>query len=83
MTLPQPEISVFSGDPVKHSDFVRAFENLIESKTSSPNSRLYYLVQYTSGEVKELMQSCLSRIPKKATRLQEHSLRIGMVKATK
>ena len=53
MTLPQPEISVFSGDPVEYSDFVRAFENLIESKTSSPNSRLHYLVQYTSGEVKE------------------------------
>ncbi|PFX28501.1 hypothetical protein AWC38_SpisGene6805 [Stylophora pistillata] len=63
MSLPQPEISVFSGHPVKYSDFVRAFENLIESKTSSPSSRLYYLVQYTSGEVKELMQSCLSMDP--------------------
>ena len=63
ITLPQPEISAFSGDPVKYSDFVRAFETLIESKTSSPNSRLYYLVQYTSGEVKELMQSCLSMDP--------------------
>ena len=63
MTLPEPEISVFSGDPVDYSDFVRAFENLIETKTSSPNSRLYYLVQYTSGEVKELMQSCLSMKP--------------------
>ena len=63
MTLPEPEISAFSGDPVDYSDFVRAFENLIETKTSSPNSRLYYPVQYTSGEVKELMQSCLSMKP--------------------
>ena len=63
ITLPQPEIPVFSGDPVEYSDFVRAFENLIETKTNSPNSRLYYLVQYTSGEVKELMQSCLSMEP--------------------
>ena len=62
MTLPQPEISVFSLDLVEYSDFVRAFGNLIES--SSPNSRLYYLVQYTSGEVKELMQSCLSMDPR-------------------
>lgn len=54
---------MFSGDPVEYSNFVRAFENLIESKTNSPNSRLYYLVQYTSGEVKELMQSCLSMDP--------------------
>ena len=59
MTLPQPEISVFSADPVEYSDFVRAFENLIESKTSRPNSRLYYLVQYTSGEVKEAARSLL------------------------
>ena len=63
MSLPQPEISAFSGNPVKYSNFVRAFENLTESKTSSPNSRLYYLIQYTSGEVKELMQSCLSTDP--------------------
>ncbi|PFX28559.1 hypothetical protein AWC38_SpisGene6728 [Stylophora pistillata] len=63
MSLPQPEISVFSGNPVKYSDFVRAFENLIESKTNSPSSRLYYLVQYTSGEAKELMRSCLSMDP--------------------
>ena len=60
MTLPGPESSVFAGDPVDYSDFVRAFENLIETKTSCPSSRLYYLVQYTSGEVKELMQSCCS-----------------------
>ena len=63
ITLPQPEISVFSGNPVKYFDFVQAFENLIESKTRSLNSHLYYLVQYTSGEVNKLMQSCLSMDP--------------------
>lgn len=62
MALLEPE-SVFSGFPVDYSDFVRGFENLIETKTSRPNSKLYYLVQYTSGEVKELMQSCLSMKP--------------------
>lgn len=59
-TLPRPEISVFSGSLVEHSDFVRTFENLIESRTNDLSSRLYYLIQYTSGEVKELMQSFLS-----------------------
>lgn len=63
ITLPQPEIPVFSGVPVEYSEIVRAFENLIEIKTNSPNSRLYYLIQYTSGEVKELMRSCLSMEP--------------------
>ena len=32
ITLAQPEIPVFSGDPVKYSDFAPAFENLIETK---------------------------------------------------
>ena len=40
--------------------FIRAFENLIENKTLSHSARLYYLVQYTSGEVKELVRSCLA-----------------------
>ena len=63
MTLPQPAVPIFSGDPVGYSDFLRAFENLIESKTSDPSARLYYLVQFTSGDVKELMRSCLSIKP--------------------
>ena len=31
---------------------------LLESKTSSISERLYYLEQFTSGDVKELVQSC-------------------------
>ena len=39
---------------------MRAFEHLVERKTLSPSSRLYYLVQHTSGSVQELMKSCLT-----------------------
>ena len=60
LTLPQPDMQVFSGDPIDYCGFVRAFENLVEKKTLSSSSRLYYLVQYTSGPVKELMKSCLA-----------------------
>lgn len=60
LTLPQPEVPVFSRDPVEYCDFVRAFENNIERKTSSPVTRLYYLLQYTSGQVQELVRSCLA-----------------------
>ena len=59
LTLPQPEVPVFSGDPTKCLDFIRAFENLIESKTSDPSMKLYYLVQYTAGDVRQLMRGCL------------------------
>lgn len=60
LTLPQPNVPVFSGDPVEYWTFIRAFENLIDKKTASESARLYYLVQYTSGEVQELVKSCLS-----------------------
>ena len=63
LTLPQPEVPTFSGDPIEYWGFIRAFQNLIESKTTSESARLYYLAQYTSGEVHELVSSCLSMKP--------------------
>ncbi|XP_028419080.1 uncharacterized protein LOC114544724 [Dendronephthya gigantea] len=61
LTLPHPDLPLFDGDPTKYCDLIRSFENLIEMKTSSPSSRLYYLVQYTTGQVQELMRSCLPK----------------------
>ena len=63
LSLPNVEVSVFSGDPVEYCHFLRPFENLIENKTPSFSSRLFYLVQYTSGEVQQLMRSCLTMNP--------------------
>ena len=60
LTLPQPDLPVFSGDPIEYCDFIRAFENLIERKTTNPSTRLYYLLQYTSGQVQDLVRSCLT-----------------------
>ena len=56
--LPQPSMQFFGGDPFDYCDFVHAFKHQVEWKTQSPSSRLYYLVQYTSGPVQELMRSC-------------------------
>ena len=50
LTLLQPSLQVFSGDPVDYCDFIRAFEDLIESKTTSPSTGHYYLIQYTTYE---------------------------------
>lgn len=58
LTLPKPEVPVFSGDPIEYNKFVKAFETLIEARTDSDSARLYYLAQYTSGAVQELIQSC-------------------------
>ena len=60
LTLSQPNVPVFSGNPIEYWTFIRAFENLIDRKTTSESARLYYLVQYTSGDVQELVKSCLS-----------------------
>ena len=60
LALPQPSVPVFGGNPIDYWTFIREFENLIEKKTNSHSARLYYLVQYTSGEVQELADSCLS-----------------------
>ena len=47
LSLPQPEVPVFKGQPSEYCSFIHAFENLIESKTDSSSSRLYYLVPET------------------------------------
>ncbi|PFX20494.1 hypothetical protein AWC38_SpisGene15035 [Stylophora pistillata] len=42
-SLPQQRVPIFDGDPMDYGAFVKAFENLIESRTSSGTERLYYL----------------------------------------
>ena len=56
--LPQPRVPTFDGDPVEYCTFIRAFESLIESHKQSSHERLYYLEQYTAGDIKELIRSC-------------------------
>ena len=60
LTLPQPELQTFGGDPTEYYDFIRAFEHLIERKIQGSSARLYYLVQYTTGQVRDLVRSCLA-----------------------
>ena len=63
MSLPDVNVPIFDGKATEYCHFVRAFENLIESKTFNERTKLFYLVQYTSGEVKDLMRSCLIMKP--------------------
>ena len=68
LLLPQPEVPTFKCEPLEYCSFIRAFENLIETKTDSSNARLYYLVQYTAGDVQELVRSCLTMSPEEGYR---------------
>ena len=63
LTLPKPVLTSFGGDPLEYCNFIRAFANLIEARTIDPSSRLQYLIQFTSGDVKELMCSFLAMEP--------------------
>ena len=60
LMLPQPEVPTFDGNPIEYQNFIRAFETLIELKTDSDSTRLYYLIQYTASDVRELLKGCLS-----------------------
>jgi len=83
LTLPQPDVPIFKGDPIEYCDFIRAFESLIESKTSSPSTRLYYLLQYTSSQVQDLVRSCLAMKKIKATEKPEPYWLNGTASRTK
>lgn len=63
MTLPPLDIPTFSGDPLDYNTFVSAFEHGVESRTESPKDRLYFLEQFTNGQPKELIKSCLHMKP--------------------
>ena len=43
LTMPKPEVPVLGGDSVEYSNFVKAFQCLIESRTESSSSRFITL----------------------------------------
>ena len=59
ISLPQPEIPNFNGDPMEFKTFVMAFDARIHSKVVSSADRLYYLDQHLVGQPKETIGGCL------------------------
>nr|XP_054593643.1 uncharacterized protein LOC129160669 [Nothobranchius furzeri] len=57
--LPSREIPVYDGNPLQFNSFIKAFEHCVESKTSNKGDCLYYLEQYTRGQPRDLVRSCL------------------------
>ncbi|XP_019633202.1 PREDICTED: uncharacterized protein LOC109476638, partial [Branchiostoma belcheri] len=74
-SLPTRAIISFEGDPLSYTQFIKAFKHAIEDKTQDPEDRLHYLGQYTRGEARELVTSCVLMDPeegfKEAKRLLE------------
>ena len=63
ITLPQPEVPKFKGDPMDFKTFLMAFDTRIQSKVISSTDRLYFLDQHLVGEAKELISGCLHMEP--------------------
>ena len=64
--LPPIQVPVFDGDPLQFRSFIKAFEQGIESKTDDMQVKLYYLEQFTSGQPRKLVQSCMHMSPQTA-----------------
>ena len=50
MSLPQPEVPKFDGDPIEYITFTMAFDARITSRINNNCDRLYYLDQHLQGE---------------------------------
>lgn len=63
MTLTQPTITQFKGDPIEYKTFVMAFDAHICSKATTSADLLYYLNQHLESEPVDLTQGCLHMDP--------------------
>ena len=63
VTLPQPEVPKFNGDPTKYKTFIIAFDARIQARVANDADRLYYIDQYLTGEPKDLIGGCLHLEP--------------------
>lgn len=57
--LPHREIPTYDGDPLQFNAFIKAFEHCVEAKTKSKGDCLSYLEQYTRGQPRHIVRSCL------------------------
>ena len=56
-----PEI--FTGDTLKYKIFTTLFDMVIESRISDPREKLALLIEFTNGEPKNLIETCLYQPP--------------------
>ncbi|XP_051939800.1 uncharacterized protein LOC127612976 [Hippocampus zosterae] len=59
--LPNPEPTVFSGDPLNFIEWSTSFKALIERRCSNPADRLFYLQKYIAGEAKSSLEGSFYR----------------------
>ena len=60
---PKVNIDVFRGDPLEYIYFISNFKDMVESVVEDQRGRLNRLIQYTSGEAKDLIRHCVHNDP--------------------
>ena len=58
-SAPEPTIDIFYGNPLEFKYFITTFEEVIETKIDEARGRLIRLIQFTSGEAKDLIKGCI------------------------
>ena len=58
-TLPKVEIQKFSGNVSDFIPFMRKFDDLIDSMIDDSETKLHYLEQFTVGEPRDIVMSCM------------------------
>lgn len=55
--LPVPEPSVFSGDPLRYTDWKMSFQLLIDRKNIPVNEKVFYVCKYVGGPARKAIKS--------------------------
>ena len=61
--LPKTELMIYDGNPLEYTSFITSFENSVHHESVPDGAKLDWLIQYTTGRVKKLLQCCLSKTP--------------------
>ena len=56
---PDVALDCYDGDPLNYKYFITTFEEVVEKEVTDARGRLMRLIQYTSGEAKELIKGCI------------------------
>ena len=57
-SMPRSEILTFDGSPLAYWKFIRSFEVNVAGLTDDERKKLTYLIQYCSGEAREVIENC-------------------------
>ena len=56
---PKAEVDKFSGNPLEYNYFMQSFKDVVENLIEEPRQRFIRLLNYTTGEAKEVIRHCV------------------------